>query len=837
VSAGCGCGEPGCADPARENPPGRTDLAYRVGTWSSLRARMIRALPAVTVPPDAGPAGARPLAALTARSADDPTIALVDAFACTCDVLTFYTERILNEGYLPTATQPRSVTELAAAIGYRPAPGLAATAQLAFTVEPSHPDPVTVAAGHAVQSIPAAAGELPVTFETSGELVARAEWNLLAAKGTRPHPIESGSTLLYLAGTDTRLVPSAPIVVVGSERRGAATGAADVTERWDLRWVADVAPDAVNARTVVTLDRGLGDPRTAPAGSDVEILTFDGRGGLFGWNAPDVRMMSDAVLGNTELVRNRTQWARFQLSEDSTRVEIGPRNLDLDREYPAVVTGGWICLQGAGQVELYRVSATTPASRTEFSLTARVTRVVVDSAEHVDYFRRRGTTVLLGSRSLAVAQEPDPTPVTGTEIVLAGPLASPLPVGRAVLVAGTDAETGDPVVVTTTVTGCSGGPEPVVTVADPIPPLVRAGVVLHANVVAATHGATVADEVLGSADAGVAGQRFRLARAPLTWLPAAPAGAVPALDVRVNGLLWQRVDTLYAAGPTDRVYMLDADPDAVTAAAFGDGVRGARPPSGVENVRAGYRVGIGLGGLVKPGQLGLLQSRPPGLVAVTNPAGAAGAADPDSPDDVRRLAPRTVLTMDRLVSLQDYEDFAASFAGIGKAAAARLWDGRRGFVHLTVATSDGRSPQTGDPAVAALEAAIELRADPAHHYLVRAHQEVSFGVTLGVLPDPAYLLADVLAAVRAALSGAFSFSARAFGQPVAASEVVAVGQAVPGVVAVDLDRLAAPDGRPLVRGVLPAAVPRWDGTTATPAELLTLGTDPADCVLFALGVT
>lgn len=46
-------------------------------------------------------------------------------------------------------------------------------------------------------------------------------------------------------------------------------------------------------------------------------------------------------------------------------------------------------------------------------------------------------------------------------------------------------------------------------------------------------------------------------------------------------------------------------------------------------------------------------------------------------------------------------------------------------------------------------------------------------------------------AVSVDLEQRYSFEARAFGQPVALSEVIAAIQSVPGVVAVDLDRFSA----------------------------------------------
>ena len=50
---------------------------------------------------------------MATRDDSDFSIALLDAFAVTADILTFYQERLANESYLRTAMQQRSVFELA----------------------------------------------------------------------------------------------------------------------------------------------------------------------------------------------------------------------------------------------------------------------------------------------------------------------------------------------------------------------------------------------------------------------------------------------------------------------------------------------------------------------------------------------------------------------------------------------------------------------------------------------------------------------------------------------------------------------------------------------------
>ena len=108
------------------NRPGLSAIAYRSATWHEFRSSLIAALSHRDHPA---------LASLTTRDGDDFTIALLDAVAAMGDVLTFYGERIANECYLRTATERRSVLELARLIGYELKPGVAASTLLAFTVE------------------------------------------------------------------------------------------------------------------------------------------------------------------------------------------------------------------------------------------------------------------------------------------------------------------------------------------------------------------------------------------------------------------------------------------------------------------------------------------------------------------------------------------------------------------------------------------------------------------------------------------------------------------------------------------------------------------------------
>jgi predicted phage baseplate assembly protein len=225
---------------------------------------------------------------------------------------------------------------------------------------------------------------------------------------------------------------------------------------------------------------------------------------------------------------------------------------------------------------------------------------------------------------------------------------------------------------------------------------------------------------------------------------------------------------------------------------------------------------------VKADQLSQLMSRPLGLKGVTNPLPAEGGDDAETLADARRSAPLTVMTLGRVVSLRDYEDFARAFAGVGKALATWTWDGERRGVFLTVAGADGADVPEGSELMKNLLAAMRAAGDAGVPLTVASYGPRLFRLKAKVKVGDDYVTEKVLAEVERALRAHFSFDARDFGQPVTLGEVLAVMQTVEGTVAVDVDelyRVGDEDSGPQVR--LPAAVP----SAASAAELLTL--DPA----------
>lgn len=109
---------------------------------------------------------------------------------------------------------------------------------------------------------------------------------------------------------------------------------------------------------------------------------------------------------------------------------------------------------------------------------------------------------------------------------------------------------------------------------------------------------------------------------------------------------------------------------------------------------------------------------------------------------------------------------------------------------------------------------------------MQGFHELPFAITASLRTEPALVADDVAAAARAALEQAFGFAATAFAAPVTGARVIAVLQAVAGVVSVDLDTLAAVDapdaGTSGHSALLPAAPAKLDddGVGVLAAELL-----------------
>jgi hypothetical protein len=778
------------------------------------------------------------LAKLGARRDDDYSITLLDLWAAVADVLTFYQERYANEVFLRTAQQPQSLRRLAGLLGYDPRPGVAAEAQLAFTVDQGKT--VQIPVGLRVQSMPAQ-NRQPQTFETLEQITADYRFNRLriypppGPPGSW-NPLQQFSPEAILNRSDgprlaANLAANDPVVIFND-------GGSDPVEEKKIAGLRTEDDRIVLTWTQPVQGSNWGNKSTASK--------FRRTFRLFGYNAPATYMKpssSSAVPGGilwslTSTNFSNSGGADFYL--DSRYDDLGTGTMLLfvipgsifatsaSSLHSAIVTPGPIPIPEGVRTFLRKVVVTRQGPGTVGPMTDTVTHIFLDSpipsSESFDLRKvviyelvgdaikfwdsiykdtLNSATVYLPGRIVkddgGVGVEVGRT--IQQNAFTPGVVLHPQDIGPGRKVLLTDAQ-GKPFKATVHAAPTIDAPN---AAADPFGHLVltldlasislqTASAVLLGNVVLASHGETANNEVVGSGDASKQFQEFTLQKEPLTYVPGSgPNGVISSLKVRVNGLLWQEVPGLFEQPASAQVFSTRAAEDLKRVLQFGDGkTGGAVLPTGPGNVTATYRVGAGLAGRVGANALTVLLDSLQGLTAVTNPLAAEGGADPETTDTIRQNAPRTVRTFGRAVSLRDFEDLITASGEVAKAEAIWVWDGFASAVYVTVAGQAGGT--FSNPA--SLAVGLSTLRDPNHRLLVGNYQRVPIRLSATVLVAPQYVQDDVLKSALDTLLAALSFDSLKLGQSIHLSGVYSVLKAVAGVKAVDITLFGfrQPDG-------------------------------------------
>jgi predicted phage baseplate assembly protein len=866
--------------PARiNNRPGLDVVAYRVGTHPQFNQSLLARLSL---------SGQKSLASLTTRDKNDFTIGLLDAWSVVADVLTFYQERIANESYLGTATERFSILEMARMIGYELNPGVAATAFMAFTLDESPGalgpalaskdatnlleglPPITLEKGIKIQSVPGP-DETAQVFETIVEIEARAEWNAINPRLTIPQTdftkiiifngitlnIKQGEMLLVRMGgtTDMKKVLKVTVDNDAQTTRVDLTPSAVIPEYkppllvftgifTDFMFGSSVllqdTVDSVTSQTWREADlsaliktnnwsgyevfRSINTPSIVPPIPDEGVFVFRKKVPVFGYNAPkQVTYDADGIPDNPE------DWDEWSLSETAG-------TLYLDSAYEEIIPGSQLVIQNPLNTStprrFYEVDEADIGSRTAYNISSKTTAIKLSPSD--DWWGSgttldaiRSITVFAQSEQLELAELPIEDPVEGTSLVLDRYYPG-LAIGQPVALTGERKDLNgviaSEIVILLDVAVQDGFT--VLGFKQLMYQYIRSTVSINANVAEATHGETV-EEILGSGNATIPFQQFKLRQPPLTYVSAATeTGNATTLEIRVNDILWKEVDYFLDHGPNERIYITRLSDDSTVTVIFGDGITGARLPTGAENIKAKYRKGIGTGGVVKANQLSQLMTMPLGVMSAVNPTDASGAEDAEVLEDARTNAPMTVLTLGRIVSLQDYEDFARTYAGISKSLATWTWKDRRRHVYITVAGTNGTAVE--EDLRTTLLTSINNAGNERVAITLETYIPAFFQVVANIQIDGAYLPDKVLADIEQALRDEFSFEKRRFGQPVTYSEVVACIQNREGVIAVDIDYLYRSDQSQSLNYLLPSAMPGSANNSVTAAELLTLDARPVD---------
>jgi hypothetical protein len=738
-------------------------ISYRVDDFTGFRRALLQPQPGETALRHWQPA------------ASDLGVQVLEWWAYLADILTFYNERIANESYLRTAQRSASVTALVALLGYQPRPAIAATGQLAALRRASHPaEPLVVPGGTqfastATPGVPAQTFESSPASSFSGATDAPAVIvpgpDLLTAAPASGFPYAQS---VLLAGSVSGIKPGEQLLLLESGWTG-------VDDRWAWVTVLTVAPQPDpngGTNTCVTFEFVTWGPDWAsnpsPAASGYRLLrptqtaalwsqkktTSPIAGSGSAWTADMSAVVRSLAPGDVVLFDGPPQYVapHFQVQLNTGQAL-------------ALVTATAEILQAVPYPTGTAPVVTNPPAAfavpcTQLSITTNDSTVL----QPMNSFPT-AVAVRYGFRDVGT---PIATPVTALSALPATvsvPTSFTLPTGQAS--AFVEDSTGAGILVG--VTSLGGGQlqlNAIPAASQPVAPELLAPLRLLADLVGVSRGTTVPSETLGTGDASVPNQTFTLKQSPLTYL-AQGGSYVAALQIAVDGIYWQQADTVYGQQPDATIFTVTLQPDGTSVVRFGDGVEGARLPTGSQVV-ATYRYGAGAAS-PPAGRLTTILQPQPNLAAVHNPVAVTPGADAEPPGSVRVNAPASVLSFGRAISADDYETIAAATPGVSRARANWAWDEQEQRTLVTVYVGD-------DPAAAALAtAALVGSADPNRPVVAQPATAIGLTLSCALVIAQDRVAADVLAAAQAAVSdpatGLFSPANMAIGATLYSSQV------------------------------------------------------------------
>jgi uncharacterized phage protein gp47/JayE len=778
----CGCCEVGIPPTPEEirNRPGLPGITYRIGTYTSFRQAMIEAI-----------AKSPELKGWAARKNDDYGIALMEMWAYLADILTFYQERLASEAFIRTALHRGTVMRLANMLDYKLNPGAAAAVYLAFCVEEN--ECVKIPVGLRVQSLPGQ-DEKPQKFETVEKLSIESGLNKFRVYPIpdADTPLEAGRNAATVISDVKHLSPGDSLVIF-KEKSSTEDSSGNVCvedkrikELRKVDWQQEL--EWVPANVI-----------KFPSGSRMYKWVRKFR--LFGHNAP-ARFLVPST-SNGAVIWHTVTYQHVHDPGYCIDMDVAYDDLKENTELLVVSEHDGVVKQvTVTNVQLIEASITgTLADGSENSvplMQTTVTRATVN--EELPSLDSRRTVIyeLEGDAVELWEQKYEPTLEEGSEAIYA-PLSELgidgseverfMSIGRKILLSD---ETGK--VNVGTVTGCSveGQDHLKIAFTPGLACSLEAGTtILHGNIVKATHGETIAVDVLGSGNTSSVFQSFTLRKSPTTFVPAAdaPRGAKNTLNVRVSGVLWKEEGSLYGQKPNDQVYTTSVNNDGQMRVQFGDGKTGARLPTGRDNVTATYRQGLGSEGNVRADSLTTLLDKPVGIKSVINPKDAEGGTDPESVDDARTNAPNTVRTFERAISLRDYEDIARGYTGIAKARAARVFKDENEMIQLTIAGENDQKIERASETYKSFLDYLNLHRDINQPLDVVPHASRPLILDAVIQVHPSYVKEKVVSAVKTAALSYFNFNSLQLGQGIHLSDIYKVLQNVKGVKAVHISAL------------------------------------------------
>lgn len=824
----CGCGAPVLA--LAPPPPGETRLRRRVGEFHGFLEDLVASVERQEVD------GAT-LGTSWDIEADPAALRLAELWAYVAETIAAYGELTAGESYLPTAQDWTDLRRIAALVGFAPRPPIAAQGWVVADIE-STTSPV-VPAGTRVQA-PAKPGGKSQTFEVITDTALRAEWAGLTATWVPQPAIPTDRSIRFIGDPGFRAADR--VLFVLEEPASLPVAGSGWIDFWFYLfqlvslYSSFVQPAQAQAVALTTVS-------SATAELGTSVVQFDRDLDKLLGESTTAPYAAYRVLGTASVARQITEVLRVPQSGTTAEAVTVPAGSDLaistnhqqitlDRPLEDLSKDRLVAVVdwAAGRCDVVEVSQ---HSFTHWDIVPGTpTRVsALEFANPVGTLASASgpiTVYVLDRRIVArhyVFPESNPGTTPGRLRLYPRPDEAP----ARIAVASSSKPDADWEVFDCTQAAqqeqdADGRPSGLIVDLPNAAPGGKAGrFPASGNLLRVRHGKT-ASVVLGSGNATQAGQELTTPDSPIAYDLNETGRPVPSLLLRVDGLEWDEVPTLYGAGQAD-VFSVRRAPTGAETLVFGDGTEGARLPTGRGNVAATYRVGGGREGEVDSGAITALLGSIRGVKKVKGAGATEGGADQDSESDLRRLAPTRARAFGRVVSQEDLVDLALGYPGVTHAAA---WNGQGppgctcgSALHLALIRSGTAGPRPPLPEeIAQLSGYLDSVRDATVPLCVCAGIVTTPTLTVVLATDPRRDAAAVVAGVTAALAdpdGPLGPGQRVLGQPLDRSDVFAVIHEVAGVVGVasldlpgadsELGRLAAkpyellvPSATPVVTG-------------------------------------
>ncbi len=650
----------------------------------------------------------------------------VEWWAYISDVISFYDETIAHESYLRTARLKASLHKLVNLIGYVPNPAVAALARLAVSAE-----------GHKSLSLPSGTafrsgafnGESPQVFELDRNFIIHPLTNHWTVTAPRPATIQitdKGTKSLLLEKKTADLNPG-DVLLISTGKTYANLHAARIDEAGAL---------------------------TGEDEREYYRIRFEN----------SLSIPNDTRLDEIRIVKPALRaylWSKTSFADGSN----GNHTVHLDGVYKDIRPGDPILLTWKESFEANKVTninevvlsmgsaadtygnanadnvapafpySPPPAQIPVTRLTLQKQPPSVENPSEI--------TVLFGSvRCGPVTAEPVRYLKSAKELSLQGPVEEPVGIsgpGNFILEDNTRTSVE--------VAGYVNFEKKTLHVNEPgeWDPLLELPLAVFGNIILASRGETVANEVVGSGDASIPNQSFKLKKKPLTYVHAPTAnnerGAKSTLKIHVNGILWQEVPNFFLAGPEEQIYMVRHNEKEEAIITFGDGIRGSRVPSGTGNILANFRFGAGAAS--PPADMITQMAKPVKSVkSIRNPIPAYGGDDAEAEETLRTSAPHSALLLGRIVSIQDMKALAAGYPGVKAVNAEWSW-------HESKQQAVACIWYVGEEGIEAdLERTLRDLSDPSTPIAVRQAKKISADLSIDVDVDKRFVEDEVLDVVE-----------------------------------------------------------------------------------------